>query len=156
MFLSSKPKISIVVIFYNMQREAARTLFSLSERYQRGVSGNDWEVIAIDNGSTEPISEKFVKSFGSQFRYYYYKTKSVSPASAVNFGVSLSKSNRVSICIDGARMASPGIIKHTLQAFKAFKKRFPDMWRCAWGGFRPVESESEGNNCQFCQPGPKN
>ena len=21
--------------------------------------------------------------------------------------------------------------------------RFPDMWRCAWGGFRPVESESE-------------
>ena len=40
------PRLSVVVNFYNMRREAARTLHTLSCAYQRGVDPSDYEVIA--------------------------------------------------------------------------------------------------------------
>src|SRR4029453_5975812 len=43
--------LSVVVVFYNMRREAARTLHSLSRSYQRDVQDLDYEVLVIDNGS---------------------------------------------------------------------------------------------------------
>jgi len=48
-------KLSIVVIFHNMRREAQRTLHSLSKAYQRNVDDLDYEVIAIDNASERPM-----------------------------------------------------------------------------------------------------
>jgi endo-alpha-1,4-polygalactosaminidase (GH114 family) len=47
--------ISIIVNLYNMRREAARTLFTLSQRYQRDVQTSDYEVIVVENGSIEPV-----------------------------------------------------------------------------------------------------
>jgi len=38
------PKVSIVVISYNMGRELPRTLYSLSPMMQVGVSGDEYEV----------------------------------------------------------------------------------------------------------------
>ena len=43
--------LTVVVVFYNMRREAARTLHSLSRSYQRHVQDLDYEVLVIDNGS---------------------------------------------------------------------------------------------------------
>ena len=43
--------LSVVVVFYNMRREAARTLHSLSRAYQQGVDDLDYEVIVVENGS---------------------------------------------------------------------------------------------------------
>lgn len=48
-------KISIVVVFYNMRREARRTLYSMSAEYQKDVGETDYEVIAIDNNSEYPL-----------------------------------------------------------------------------------------------------
>ncbi len=103
-----RPKLSVVVIFYNMRREAPRTLFSLSAEYQQ-VSF-PYEVIAIDNGSSVPLSKAEVKRFGRQFQYISYPTSSVSPVSAVNYGVRRAKSPYVMLLIDGARICSPGIL----------------------------------------------
>ena len=36
--------LSVVVVFYNMKREAQRTLHSLSRAYQQGIDGLDYEV----------------------------------------------------------------------------------------------------------------
>ena len=66
-----KPKLSVVVIFYNMRREAARTLYTLSSSYQTILTGSDYEVIAIDNGSSCPLSEEEVSAFGLNFQYHY-------------------------------------------------------------------------------------
>ena len=58
-------------MFYNMRREAARTLLSLTRAYQQGVDDLDYEVIVVDNG-WNPISvsgKEFVSSFGREFRY---------------------------------------------------------------------------------------
>ena len=63
--------LSVVVVFYNMRREAARTLLSLSRSYQRDIEDLDYEVIVVDNGSDpeQRLAEEYVRSFGPEFRY---------------------------------------------------------------------------------------
>ena len=109
-------KLSIVVIFHNMQREAARTLHSLSPAHQRDVDPAAYEVIAVDNGSATPLSPEFVEGFGPQFRLIRHETRSVSPVEAVNLGVAAARGTAVSIIVDGARMATPGLVGHSLAA----------------------------------------
>ena len=120
----SRPKLSVVVVFYNMRREAERTLFSLTEEYQRGIQLDDFEVIAIDNGSEEPLAERRVLEFGRNFRYIPLDATTPSPAPALNRGVSLARGEIILCLIDGARILSPGIFSYTLAAFKAFTDPF--------------------------------
>ena len=63
--------LSVVVVFYNMRREAERTLHSLSRAYQEGIDDLDYEVIVVENGSapTRSSARTFVRSFGPEFRY---------------------------------------------------------------------------------------
>ena len=67
------PLLSIIVIFHNMRREARRTLYSLNTMYQTNVKCSDYEVIAIDNGSTKPLRPDEVCSYGSNFRYQFFQ-----------------------------------------------------------------------------------
>ena len=48
--------VSVVVVVYNMPREAPRTLHSLSASYQRHIDADDYEVIVVDNGSNPPFA----------------------------------------------------------------------------------------------------
>jgi hypothetical protein len=54
---STSPKLSVIVVGYNMARELPRTIRSLSPAMQRGIHPRDYEVILIDNGSTQPADE---------------------------------------------------------------------------------------------------
>lgn len=111
-------RLSIVVVIYNMQREAPRTLYSLSPEYQHNVSADDYEVIVVDNGSAKPLNKEFICSFGKNFRYILIKNPSPSPAAAINIGVKKSKAPLVSIMIDGARLVSPGAVSLIIKAFE--------------------------------------
>ena len=111
--------LSIVVILYNMEREAPRTLHSLSAAYQRGGLGpDDYEVIVVDNGSPTPFGAERVRRLGSNFRYFYLHPANPSPAKAVNFGVSQGDSEFVGILIDGARLVTPNLLSLALLAFR--------------------------------------
>jgi len=127
-YLSNKayqsPKISIIVNFYNMQREAKRTLFSLSTEYQCNVTSDMYEVIAIDNGSTKPLDPLEVAKFGKNFRYIHFDAQTPSPCEALNHGVSIAKYDNVMLCIDGARILSPSILEYALQMFSLHKHPF--------------------------------
>jgi len=107
-------KISIVVVFYNMRREARRTLYSMSAEYQKDVGETDYEVIAIDNNSEYPLDESRVTGFGNNFKYVYLENPVPSPSRAINYGVRLARYDHVMICIDGARILSPGMMKYML------------------------------------------
>jgi hypothetical protein len=61
-----------------------------------------------------------VQKFGRHFRYVYIQDASPSPAGAVNIGVNLSHGEYVCIAIDGARILTPGLIRTTLRAFRAY------------------------------------
>jgi len=120
----SGPKLSIIVIFHDMTREAERTLFSLSPTYQRNVSVADYEVIAIDNGSSSPINPDLIGAFGTNSVYQAIKTDSPSPAAAINRGVRGAKGEYIALIVDGARMVTPGIISETLRALDMFDDPF--------------------------------
>lgn len=107
-------RLSIVVILHNMQREAARTLFSLGRRGQAGLDGIDYEIIAIDNGSTPPLQPDAFTDFSDNIRYVRLDTKSVSPVGAVNLGAEVARGDYIAVIVDGARMASPGLIATSL------------------------------------------
>lgn len=120
----TKTKLTIVVIFYNMQREAARTLYTLSIKYQSGVCSDEYEVIAIDNGSSQPLDKNSVQAFGPNFRYHFLETESMSPAAAVNFGAESASSDFVAVIVDGARMVTPGLVRESLRALQNFSNPF--------------------------------
>ena len=116
--------LSVVLIFYNMRREAARTLYSLSEKYQKNTDGFKYEVIAVDSGSTEPLDEVMVKDMGGNFRYIYFDAHTPSPCEALNYGVKLAEGKLVTLCIDGARILSPGILHYSMLASRLYENPF--------------------------------
>lgn len=118
------PKLSVIVVVHDMQREAPRTLFSLSPVYQKGAAAEAYEVVVIDNGSTAPLDAGAVERVAPNFRYHRHKTSSSSIVEAVNLGVELARGDRVAICVDGARILSPGVIHYMLAAFRAFENPF--------------------------------
>jgi glycosyltransferase involved in cell wall biosynthesis len=145
-----KPLLSVVVIIYNMNRQAPRALYSLSESYQRGISARDYEVIVVDNGSVPPFPAEHVKKHAGRFTYFYIDKARPSPAGAVNFGVRQSRGKYVGIMIDGARMASPGILRYALRAFRAF--RDPVVTTLAWHLGPDIHRraiEKFGYNCEM-------
>jgi glycosyltransferase involved in cell wall biosynthesis len=116
----SRPELSIIVIFYNMKREAPRTLHTLRAEYQRNTNSRQYEVIVVDNGSSVPLDAKMVQSFGPNFRLIR-RDPDPSPAAAINAAVTEARGKLLMICIDGARMLSPGIVHHTLKAFAMYR-----------------------------------
>jgi glycosyltransferase involved in cell wall biosynthesis len=111
---SDGPVLTVIVAFYNMKREAERTLFTLTPSYQQGVTVDEYEVIAVDNGSSDPLGSELVESFGKNFRYTYEQTTSPSPAAAINRAARAATTPWVACLIDGARMLSPGIVANIL------------------------------------------
>lgn len=103
--------LSIIVICHDMRREAPRTLHSLSRGYQQGVDDLDYEVHVVDNGSSLPLSQAQVCSVGPEFRYSYHETTSQSPVGAINTAVRNTAGSYVVVCIDGARILSPGMLR---------------------------------------------
>ncbi|MDD2723658.1 MAG: glycosyltransferase [Methylovulum sp.] len=115
-----KPKLSVVVAFFNMRREAKRTLYSLCCNYQQNIHLDDYEVLVIDSGSTEPLDSDWVESLQSNFRYYFVSCEHPSPCKAMNFGISQSQAELVACAIDGARILSPNILSLMLRAQQLF------------------------------------
>jgi glycosyltransferase involved in cell wall biosynthesis len=116
--------LSVIVIFFNMRREARRTLYSLTKAYQQKTDGIAYEVIAVDNGSAEPLGADFVKAFGADFRYVHFDASTPSPCQALNHGVQIARGKLVTLCIDGARILSPGILYYSMLASKAYENPF--------------------------------
>src|SRR3954452_2780033 len=104
------PAVSVVVVIYNIPREAPRTLFSLSASYQRHVSPDDYEVIVVDNGSTPAVDEKFIASLAGNFRLLRIDDAFPSPAIAANRGLSAARGDVIGLMIDGARIVTPGLV----------------------------------------------
>lgn len=112
----SSPKLSVVVIAYNMARELPRTLQSLSPAYQRDIEAGDYEVIVIDNGSTRPFDHEQCLRLCPNASIHVMSDATPSPVPAINWGLSLARAPLVGVCIDGARMASPRLLATALEA----------------------------------------
>ncbi len=111
--------ISILVCAFNMERELPRTLFTLSKQYQLNIENLNLEIIVLDNGSTTPICENELQSVCPEVQVVRPKVIKVSPSSAINSAMKSLRGNIVGLWIDGARLASPGIINLAYKAWCA-------------------------------------
>lgn len=106
----NRPLISMVVILYNMRREARRTLHSLSAAYQEGIAPEEYEVQVVENGSADPVDEAFVHGLGPNFHYHRLENPPPSPAYALNYGIARSRGQFVGLMIDGAHVLTPRVL----------------------------------------------
>jgi glycosyltransferase involved in cell wall biosynthesis len=107
---AGRPAISVVVVAYDMARELPRTLRSLSPGHQRGLAADDYEVIVVDNGSPRPVDPALVAGFEGRLRVERIDPAPPSPARAANHGLGLAGGDLVGLIVDGARLASPGLL----------------------------------------------
>ncbi|MEI9987958.1 MAG: glycosyltransferase family A protein [Aliidongia sp.] len=114
----AEPLFTFVVNFYNMQREAARTLTSLSRTYQREIGDLRYEVLCIDNGSDPPLDPKWVESFGPEFRLIRPSRVLPSPCAAINEAARSARGRYVAIMIDGAYVLTPGVFRAVWDALE--------------------------------------
>ena len=104
------PEISVVVVSYNMRREIPRTLQSLSVPYQKNLSGTEFEIILVDNGSDQPWTEEDLSRSKPGLRIVNLRDASSSPVPAVNRGLREARGELIGVLIDGARMVTPGLL----------------------------------------------
>jgi cephalosporin hydroxylase len=110
--------LSIIVNFYNMQREAERTLMSLSRAYQLGAEDLDYEVLCIDNGSNPPLDAAWIESFGPQFRLVRPSRLLPSPCAAINEAALQASGRYLAIMIDGAHLLTPGVFQQARASWR--------------------------------------
>ena len=108
------PELSVLLVVHNMRREASRTIFSALPPYQKGISLEDYEVLILENGSSEPLEADFVESLPKNVRYLPVPEPSPSPGHALNWGARQARSPRLLFLIDGARILSDRLVERGL------------------------------------------
>ena len=111
--MPSGPALSVVVVAYDMARELPRTLRALAPGYQRGLAGIDVEVIVVDNGSPVPLEPPADQA---HVRWSRIDPAPASPVRAANEGISQARGDLIGLIVDGARLASPGLLATALAA----------------------------------------
>ena len=114
--MASRPKLSVIVIGYKMARELPRTIHTLSPAMQRGIEADDYEILVVDNGSPNPPTQEDVAGWSSNARLVLVPDAGPSPVRAINLALNMARGALVGVCIDGARMASPGLLAAALEA----------------------------------------
>jgi hypothetical protein len=136
---TSRRRLSLIVVFHDMAREAPRTLETLSPTYQRDVDASDYEVIAVDAGSAEPLDGGLVAARCSNARLFR-TPPAPSPAAAVNAAARQASGDAIGLAIDGARMLSPGVIAGMLAGLRVFAD--PVVATLAWHLGPKLQNES--------------
>jgi len=117
-----KPILSIVVVVYDMPVQAQNTLISLSTDYQHDVSMDDFEVIVVENESSNLMNEQFIQSLPKNVHYHKRAETQPTPVHAINFGASQARGDYICLMIDGARMLTPGVVKNILLGHRVAKQ----------------------------------
>lgn len=116
MTTSIRPAVSLVVVCYEMARELPRTLTSLLPPYQRDVDADSLEIILVDNGSAVPPAADLFRDWAGTVRLVAVAEPTASPVPAINMGLSEARADLIGVWIDGARLASPGLVGACLRA----------------------------------------
>jgi glycosyltransferase involved in cell wall biosynthesis len=107
----SRPLVSIIVIIFDMPRQALNTLRSLTLPYQQGVDEPLFEIVVVENRSPRIVDPAAVATLPPNVRYFLRDEAGSSPAAAINFGIEQARGEMLCLMIDGARMVTPGIIQ---------------------------------------------
>lgn len=140
----SSVKLSVILVVYNMRRAAPRSIRSLMTPYQTGIDSDSYEVIVVENGSTEPLDKAAIEALGPNVRYHYLQDPPPSPAYAINYGASVARGDILTIMIDGAHMLTPGVLRWGLAPFAFESNPIVTAPRFFLGPESQVESVHKG------------
>ena len=113
-----RPHLSLVVGAYNMARELPRTIYTLSRAYQHDIGDLRYEIIVADNGSPTPVDEAGLRAIAPEVRVLRTENASPSQVDAINAAVAAARAPCIGLMIDGARMASPRLLRYALDAHR--------------------------------------
>jgi glycosyltransferase involved in cell wall biosynthesis len=116
------PRLSLIIVAYNMARELPRTIRSLSPAMQNAVRAQDYEIIVVDNGSTRPFDEDACREWFPNLRVHHVARPTPSPVTAINEGLRMAAGKLIGVWIDGARLASPGLLDGALNAARLHER----------------------------------
>ena len=141
------PKLSVVVVCYEMAAQIKNTLRSLLPPYQRGVETTDYEIILIDNGSAKGLDEE-TRTISPNLQYIYLSPNesSPNPALAMNRGAALSRAPLLCLMIDGARLVTPGVLAWGMRLLKLAPGAIVEVRGWHLGPKWQPESVAEGYN----------
>ena len=135
----TQPRLSVVVAVHNMRREALRTLQTLTAHYQ-DVSRDCYELIVVENGSTDPLGVDAVSAIDQSFQYRWIEPGNLSPVAAMNAAVRQSSGDAVMVLMNGACMLSPGLFRYSLLALRAYERPLISTLSCHFGA-KPHQQE---------------
>jgi len=115
-----RPKISVIVVVYDMPHQAMNTLYTLSRQYQRDVDNVAYEVVVVENLSGRNLKPRKVRALGAEFRHIARRENGVSPIWALREGIDAARGDVIGLMIDGARMVTPGLLRNVADAYRAF------------------------------------
>ena len=115
----TRPVLSIVLVVYDMPRQALNTIATLCAAYQRNVNEGDYEVIVVENRSDNTIPDAEVAAFPRNIRYLLRDETQPTPVHAVNAGADLARGDHICVMIDGARMVTPGVVSGILKSHRS-------------------------------------
>lgn len=119
----SAPRLSIVVVGFDMARELPRTVRSLLPPYQTEIAREDIEIILADNGSASPVQRDWFPA-EADITVLRVDDGGVSPCRAINRAAAAARGTHLAVMIDGARMASPGLVARALEAMRIHPDAF--------------------------------
>ena len=119
---AGSPRLSVVIVAYNMARELPRTLQSLAPVMQLGIQAKEYEIIVMDNGSTVAWDEGVCRRWCPDLRIQRVARPTPSPVAAINQGLALTSGDLIGVWIDGARLASPGLLATALAAARMHQR----------------------------------
>lgn len=111
--------LSIILCAYDMARELPRTVRTLGPAGQRGLAGLDCEIVVLDHGSPVPVDAAALQALAPNLRVIRVDPAPVSPVVAINRVMAEAPGRALALMIDGARMASPGLVASAMQALQA-------------------------------------
>ncbi len=110
--------LSVIVSAHDLRREIPRTVRSLSPPYQRGIDPARTEIIVVDNGSNEPVEAAWFDGVAATVRVVRFSPGNPSPCHALNHGIAGANGALIAVLIDGARIASPGLLLRATEAMR--------------------------------------
>jgi glycosyltransferase involved in cell wall biosynthesis len=140
--------LSVVVVAYDMRRELPRTLRSLGPNYQRCIDAGDYEVVLVDNGSPEPLDAAMLGAFPGRIRTTRLDPAPASPARAANLGIDMADGAAVGLIVDGARIATPGLLAHARLAMRLADRPVVTAPGYHLGAVRHMEAGTTGYDQQ--------
>lgn len=115
--MEARLKLSVIIVAYNMRREVPRSVRSASVPYQQNIAEEDYEILVVENGSSEPLDAGALEAIAPNVRYLPLDNPPPSPAFAINEAVDRARGEVLAIMVDGAHMLTPKVLFYGLAPF---------------------------------------